>query len=204
VYVYINSRSRDSPNLPPKTRTWKCLTHFIATTSCTVTEQYIYIYIYTYIHISCHIYMCIHIFMYVPESAWHILLLPHYAYIYAYICIHIHSYICMCIYICMYLKMLDTFVATTSCTAYIYIYIHIYIFIYIHSYFCMYIYIHTHVYTWKCLTHFVATTSCTATEQSNPPLAKHLDDDDVYLHKLQTRVLKNVFHIFPYRSARKA
>jgi hypothetical protein len=30
------------------------------------------------------------------------------------------------------------------------------------------------------------------------------DDDDVYLHKLQTRVLKKLYHIFPYRPARKA
>ncbi len=29
-------------------------------------------------------------------------------------------------------------------------------------------------------------------------------DDDVYLYKLQTRVLKNLYHMFPYRPARKA
>jgi hypothetical protein len=30
------------------------------------------------------------------------------------------------------------------------------------------------------------------------------DGGDFYLIKLQTRVLKNIFHMFPYRPARKA
>jgi hypothetical protein len=30
------------------------------------------------------------------------------------------------------------------------------------------------------------------------------DDDDVYLYRLQTRVLKNLYHVFRYRPARKA
>jgi hypothetical protein len=30
------------------------------------------------------------------------------------------------------------------------------------------------------------------------------DDNNVYLYKLQTRVLKNLHHMFPYRPARKA
>jgi hypothetical protein len=30
------------------------------------------------------------------------------------------------------------------------------------------------------------------------------DDDDVYLYKLQRRVLKNLYHMFPNRPAKKA
>jgi hypothetical protein len=38
----------------------------------------------------------------------------------------------------------------------------------------------------------------------NPSVEGPDDDDDVHLYKLQTRVLKNLHHIFPCRPAREA
>jgi hypothetical protein len=141
-----------------------------------------------------------------------------YIYIWVYICIYICIYIFTCIHVCMYMYIYVKDIH--RCFSYIYYIIYIYICIYrliavsshlnlLLIYICMYIYTYIYIHMYIQINIYSATIYHRGCDRRVPykkpsRTGNILDDDDVYLYKLQTRVLKNLHHMLPYRPARKA